>query len=80
MLQTSMRRFVSNIQFYKKALVHVNNQRKFSDFVKMADEVSLANAAKPGGDTIFGKISRKEIPANIFYEDDQVSHLNFKNK
>ncbi|XP_053557625.1 adenosine 5'-monophosphoramidase HINT1 [Bombina bombina] len=37
----------------------------------MADEISKAQAAKPGGDTIFGKIIRKEIPANIFYEDEQ---------
>lgn len=38
----------------------------------MADEIAKAKAAQPGGDTIFGKIIRKEIPANIIYEDDQV--------
>lgn len=38
----------------------------------MADEVSKAQTARPGGDTIFGKIIRKEIPANIIYEDEQV--------
>lgn len=38
----------------------------------MADEISKAQAARPGGDTIFGKIIRKEIPASIIYEDDQV--------
>nr|XP_033468731.1 histidine triad nucleotide-binding protein 1 [Epinephelus lanceolatus] len=37
----------------------------------MADEIAKAQAAKPGGDTIFGKIVRKEIPANFLYEDDQ---------
>ncbi|XP_025937749.1 adenosine 5'-monophosphoramidase HINT1 [Apteryx mantelli] len=37
----------------------------------MADEISKAQAACPGGDTIFGKIIRKEIPANIIYEDEQ---------
>ncbi|KAM9586795.1 adenosine 5'-monophosphoramidase HINT1 [Morphnus guianensis] len=37
----------------------------------MADEVSKAQDARPGGDTIFGKIIRKEIPANIIYEDEQ---------
>uniref|UniRef100_A0A8C3VEW4 Histidine triad nucleotide binding protein 1 n=2 Tax=Neoaves TaxID=3078114 RepID=A0A8C3VEW4_CATUS len=37
----------------------------------MADEISRAQAARPGGDTIFGKIIRKEIPANIIYEDEQ---------
>ena len=36
----------------------------------MSSEVEKAQSAKPGGDTIFGKIIRKEIPANIVYEDD----------
>lgn len=38
----------------------------------MANEVELAQSALPGGDTIFGKILRKEIPAKFVYEDDQV--------
>ena len=42
---------------------------------KMTDEVTLAQTAKPGGDTIFGKIIRKEIPSNIIYEDDQVKKV-----
>ncbi|XP_004408285.1 adenosine 5'-monophosphoramidase HINT1 [Callorhinus ursinus] len=37
----------------------------------MADEIAKAQAARPGGDTIFGKIIRKEIPAKIIFEDDQ---------
>ncbi|XP_068587922.1 adenosine 5'-monophosphoramidase HINT1 [Cebidichthys violaceus] len=37
----------------------------------MADEMAKAQAAKPGGDTIFGKIIRKEIPVNLLYEDDK---------
>ncbi|XP_040397594.1 histidine triad nucleotide-binding protein 1 [Cygnus olor] len=37
----------------------------------MSDEISKAQAARPGGDTIFGKIIRKEIPASIIYEDEQ---------
>lgn len=41
----------------------------------MADEVAKAQTAKAGGDTIFGKIIRKEIPAKILYEDDQVCIL-----
>lgn len=45
---------------------------------KMADdEVSKAQSAKPVGDTIFGKILRKEIPCNFIYEDDKVSELNY---
>ncbi|KAG1970917.1 histidine triad nucleotide-binding protein 1 [Pimephales promelas] len=42
----------------------------------MADEVSRAQTAQPGGDTIFGKIIRKEIPASIIYEDDQCIAFN----
>ncbi|XP_023250153.1 histidine triad nucleotide-binding protein 1 [Seriola lalandi dorsalis] len=37
----------------------------------MADETAKAQIAQPGGDTIFGKIVRKEIPANLIYEDDK---------
>ncbi|GLH03465.1 Histidine triad nucleotide-binding protein 1 [Gryllus bimaculatus] len=37
----------------------------------MADEVEKAQIATPGGDTIFGKILRKEIPCNFIYEDDK---------
>lgn len=36
-------------------------------------EVENAQTAAPGGDTIFGKILRKEIPAKFVYEDDQVT-------
>lgn len=39
---------------------------------EMADEIAKAQVARPGGDTIFGKIIRKEIPAKIIYEDEQV--------
>jgi hypothetical protein len=42
---------------------------------KMADEVEKAQAARPGGDTIFGKILRKEIPCSFIYEDDQVDDI-----
>ncbi|KAK9541336.1 hypothetical protein VZT92_001389 [Zoarces viviparus] len=35
----------------------------------MADEMAKAQAAQPGGDTIFGKIIRKEIPVELLYED-----------
>ncbi|PNI50120.1 HINT1 isoform 8 [Pan troglodytes] len=37
----------------------------------MADEIAKAQVARPGGDTIFGKIIRKEIPAKIIFEDDR---------
>lgn len=41
----------------------------------MASEVEKAQSAKPGGDTIFGKIIRGEIPTNFLYQDDQVSPI-----
>lgn len=42
---------------------------------KMTNEVEKAKIALPGGDTIFGKILRKEIPCKFIYEDDRVSIL-----
>jgi hypothetical protein len=47
----------------------------FSKKNMTSNEETLAQTAKPGGDTIFGKIIRKEIPAKIIYEDDQVLYL-----
>lgn len=41
----------------------------------MADEAEKAQAARPGGDTIFGKILRREIPCSFIYEDDQVADI-----
>uniref|UniRef100_A0A2K6SZL2 HIT domain-containing protein n=1 Tax=Saimiri boliviensis boliviensis TaxID=39432 RepID=A0A2K6SZL2_SAIBB len=37
----------------------------------VADEIARVQVAQPGGDTIFGKIIRKEIPAKVMFEDDQ---------
>uniref|UniRef100_A0A4X2LXE9 Uncharacterized protein n=1 Tax=Vombatus ursinus TaxID=29139 RepID=A0A4X2LXE9_VOMUR len=37
----------------------------------MEDEISKAQTAQPGGDTIFGKIIHKEILAKIIFADDQ---------
>lgn len=39
---------------------------------EMANEVQLAQNAQQSGDTIFGKILRKEIPCNFIYEDNLV--------
>ena len=36
------------------------------------EEIEKARSATEGGDTIFGKIIRGEIPANIIYNDEQV--------
>ncbi|KAF2354861.1 Histidine triad (HIT) protein [Trinorchestia longiramus] len=44
--------------------------------VAMSDEVAKAQTAQPGGDTIFGKILRKEIPTKFIYEDDQCVAFN----
>lgn len=38
----------------------------------MADEVQKAQEAQSGGDTIFGKILRGEIPCNFIHEDEKV--------
>lgn len=43
-----------------------------STSLKMADETAKAQTAQPGGDTIFGKIIRGEIPSKFVYEDDKV--------
>ena len=39
----------------------------------MSGEVEAAQTAAPSGDTIFGKIIRKEIPSTFVHEDDKVS-------
>ena len=38
-------------------------------------EVEKAQTAGPGGDTIFGKIVKGEIPTKFIYEDEQVGYL-----
>nr|XP_022309357.1 histidine triad nucleotide-binding protein 1-like [Crassostrea virginica] len=42
----------------------------------MSEEIEKAQTAKPGGDTIFGKIARKEIPCDFIYEDDKCVAFN----
>ncbi|XP_006885370.1 PREDICTED: histidine triad nucleotide-binding protein 1-like [Elephantulus edwardii] len=37
----------------------------------VADEIAKAQTTRPGGDTIFGKIIGKEIPAKIIFEDER---------
>ncbi|XP_069102740.1 adenosine 5'-monophosphoramidase HINT1-like [Argopecten irradians] len=39
-------------------------------------EVEKAQAASPGGDTVFGKILRGEIPCKFIYEDDKCVAFN----
>ena len=43
------------------------NPRCAAPFATMS-EVEKAQTAQPGGETIFGKIIRKEIPAKILFE------------
>ncbi|XP_058798341.1 adenosine 5'-monophosphoramidase HINT1 [Phymastichus coffea] len=50
---------------------HNDFLRIISNTRKMASEVEKAQSATPGGDTIFGKILRKEIPCKFIYEDDR---------
>uniref|UniRef100_A0A8D8MFB9 Histidine triad nucleotide-binding protein 1 n=2 Tax=Cacopsylla melanoneura TaxID=428564 RepID=A0A8D8MFB9_9HEMI len=47
-----------------------------STAVSAMSEVEKAAHAAPGGDTIFGKILRKEIPCNFIYEDDKCVAFN----
>ncbi|XP_015114602.1 histidine triad nucleotide-binding protein 1 [Diachasma alloeum] len=49
----------------------VTSRTQLFSFRKMASEVEKAQSATAGGDTIFGKILRKEIPCKFIYEDDQ---------
>ncbi|XP_067839354.1 histidine triad nucleotide-binding protein 1 [Heptranchias perlo] len=42
----------------------------------MAAETVRAQTAQAGGDTIFGKIIRKEIPCELLYEDDKCIAFN----
>lgn len=39
----------------------------------MASEVEKAQKSQPGGDTIFGKIIRGEIPTEFLHQDGEVS-------
>ncbi|KAI4479188.1 hypothetical protein M0804_011327 [Polistes exclamans] len=57
---------------YSSAKLSINSALKR----KMATEVEKAQTATPGGDTIFGKILRKEIPCNFIYEDDKCVAFN----
>lgn len=63
---------IKSLRFLSTALRHTIILRAtVCTTQKMADEVSRAQVAKPGGDTIFGKILRKEIPCNFIHEDDK---------
>lgn len=68
-------RLLSNViaNAYKRLAVGGNLPVCSASCRKMATEVEKAQAAAPEGDTIFGKIIRKEIPCNFIYEDKQVS-------
>lgn len=48
---------------------------KCNDEVEKAKLASVAAEKYQPQDTIFGKILRKEIPADIIYEDDKVSMI-----
>ena len=69
-----LRGFIVSLRSVKFAAGLSENfvSRAFSNSNLMSDEVEKAQTAKPGGDTLFGKIIRKEIPASIIYEDDDV--------
>ncbi|CXI25457.1 protein kinase c inhibitor-like protein, putative [Plasmodium berghei] len=65
----------TNIVYKNKYLTNVVNKK----LMKMSDEEERAIAAAgkdENGDSIFGKIVRKEIKADIVYEDDKVLAFN----
>ncbi|XP_071479701.1 uncharacterized protein [Diadema antillarum] len=45
----------------------------------MSDEQAKTQTTKPGGDSVFGQIIRKEIPAKILYEDDNTIAIRNRN-
>ena len=63
---------VRRLTFVPISITKSSFHKSIRGLSKMADEVTRAKTAGPGGDTIFGKILRKELPCNFIYEDDQV--------
>ncbi|CAH1726779.1 adenosine 5'-monophosphoramidase HINT1 [Aphis gossypii] len=61
---------ISNISKCSYRTSSYNFTRISSPSFKMS-EVEKSSIASPGGDTIFGKILRKEIPCDFIYEDDR---------
>lgn len=61
---------------YSVALFGVQVKHKLRMSI-LSDEALKAQKAKPGGDTIFGKIIRREMPAKIIYEDEEVQNFIF---
>ncbi|XP_017893522.1 histidine triad nucleotide-binding protein 1 [Ceratina calcarata] len=57
--------------FKRSSYLNVNLRNHAPCWRKMATEVDKAQTAVAGGDTIFGKILRKEIPCTFIYEDDK---------
>ncbi|GMR57215.1 hypothetical protein PMAYCL1PPCAC_27410, partial [Pristionchus mayeri] len=71
----SLRMILSSCRAASSALLR--NPRLFSPQFRpctraMASEVEKAQTAANEQDTIFGKIARKEIPAKIIFEDEEV--------
>ncbi|CAG9541026.1 unnamed protein product [Cercopithifilaria johnstoni] len=69
-MQTLSSRFLRNFKFYE--IYQQKEQWHTCMLRKMESEVEKAQKAGPESDTIFGKIIRKEIPATIVIEDDDV--------
>ena len=61
-----------NYQFGRKRgkKVNADSQQAVNTYV-YRERTSLTQVAQPGGDTIFGKIIRKEIPAKILFEGEE---------
>lgn len=75
LLLYEMIRTCSKIISYSNRLFLSPGQNLIVRRMASSDEVQKAQVAQAGGDTIFGKILRKEIPCEFIYEDDQVSKI-----
>lgn len=64
--------FLFSSNLIKNNLKYTNFHRLSLFNIRMSNEVEKAQTACIEEDTIFGKIIRKEIPAKIIYEDDEV--------
>lgn len=68
---SSLIQICSNLSEYDFQTSTCNYAKTSQPRFKRSDEVKKALVASPGGNTVFGKIIRKEIPCNFIYEDDR---------
>lgn len=67
-------RTVSLIGTLKCQHIHILKQTKTNSLHTSRSKQKMADEIKVGGDTIFGKIIRGEIPGDFVYRDDRVRY------